>query len=296
MPQNRKLTFFVVDDDPDVLAFARGLLEAEGHTVFSLLGSESALSQILAAKPDCVLIDLMMPGTDGLALCKQIRERQDRHAPCIVIVSGKVYEADRQRAYEIGASGYLVKPLDPQTFVATLYRFIDDEMEVTFWGVRGTLPVPGEKTLRYGGNTSCVSLEFASGAFFIFDAGTGIKTRRTIGRRRPPAHGRQDLHLAPALDHINALPFFGPLYIPATNSRSSVRRTAPSHGQMISAQMDGVFFPIRLKQFGARVYFRDLEEKPLRSATASPCAPSCSTIPASASAIGWSTGAGRCAT
>ena len=48
-------------------------------------------------------------------------------------------------------------------------------ISLTFWGVRGTLPVPGEKSLRYGGNTSCVTLSFDNGKLFVFDAGSGIK-------------------------------------------------------------------------------------------------------------------------
>lgn len=263
MPHDKTLTFFVVDDDPDMLEFTRSLLEAEGHSVVGLLGSDTALSQILAAKPDCVLIDLMMPGTDGMELCKQLNERKDRHGSRIVIISGKPYEADRTRAHEFGASGYITKPLNAETFVHTLYRIIDDKMEVAFWGVRGTLPVPGEKALRYGGNTSCVSLEFAKGPFLIFDAGTGIKalSDHLIAQRRQRMEAKIFIS-HPHWDHINALPFFGPLYIPG----NEFEILGTSHGhinmrQMISAQMDGIFFPIRLKQFGARVYFRDLEEE-----------------------------------
>ena len=48
-------------------------------------------------------------------------------------------------------------------------------MKIHFWGVRGSIPTPGKSTATYGGNTSCVTLEFPKGEFFIFDAGTGIK-------------------------------------------------------------------------------------------------------------------------
>lgn len=263
MPKKNKLRFFVVDDDPDIIEFTRSLLEADGHSVIGLLGSAAALSQILAAKPDCVLIDLMMPGTDGLELCKQLNEQKSRHNARIIIISGKPYETDRTRAYEFGACGYITKPLNAETFVNKIYRIIDDEMEVAFWGVRGTLPVPGPKSLRYGGNTSCVSLEFAKGQFLIFDAGTGIKalSDHLIGQRRQRVEAKIFIS-HPHWDHINALPFFGPLYIPG----NEFEILGTSHGninmrQMISAQMDGIFFPIRLKQFGARVYFRDLEEE-----------------------------------
>jgi len=265
MAHDKTLTFIVVDDDPDILAFTRSLLEAEGHSVVGLLGSDTALPHILAAKPDCVLVDLMMSGTDGIELCERLDQLKDRHASRIVILSGKPYEADRARAYEYGASGYITKPLDADTFVQQLYRILDDRMEVAFWGVRGTLPVPGKRSLRYGGNTSCVSLAFAKGSFLIFDAGTGIKalSDHLIAQRRQRLDAKIFIS-HPHWDHINALPFFAPLYIPG----NEFEILGVSHGnitvrQMISVQMDGIFFPIRPKQFGATVYFRDLEEETL---------------------------------
>jgi phosphoribosyl 1,2-cyclic phosphodiesterase len=50
-----------------------------------------------------------------------------------------------------------------------------NSIEIKFWGVRGSIPTPGPSTLKYGGNTSCVSLQFNDGTFFILDAGTGIR-------------------------------------------------------------------------------------------------------------------------
>jgi len=263
MPEDKKLKFFVVDDDPDVLEFTRSLIEGEGHSVASMLGSESALSQIIAEKPDCVLIDLMMPGMDGLELCTQLSEQNELHDCRFIIISGKPYEADRNRAFEFGAHGYITKPLNAETFLKKVFRILEDRMEVTFWGVRGTLPVPGETSLRYGGNTSCVSLELAKGQLFIFDAGTGIKTlsNHLLSERRQRMEAKIFIS-HPHWDHINALPFFVPLYFPG----NEFEILGASHGninmrQMISAQMDGIYFPIRLKQFGARVYFRDLDEE-----------------------------------
>lgn len=176
MAPNKQRKFFIVDDDPDVVELVRSLLEADGHSVSGIVGSRTALSNILAAKPDCVLIDLMMPGTDGLELCKQLAERKELQGTKLIIISAKPYEADRHRAFEFGAHGYITKPLTEENFTRRLYRILDDMMELTFWGVRGTLPVPGEGSLKYGGNTSCVSIEFAKGQFLIFDAGTGIKS------------------------------------------------------------------------------------------------------------------------
>ena len=96
----------------------------------------------------------MMPEVDGLNLCKRIRTTAELAEIPFIMVSTKAYEFDQNRAFEFGADGYIRKPLNTQTFTDRIYRILDDHIDMTFWGVRGTLPVSGEQTLKYGGNTS----------------------------------------------------------------------------------------------------------------------------------------------
>lgn len=139
----------------------------------------------------------------------------------------------------------------------------DDQIKLRFWGVHGTLPVPGKNTVKYGGNTSCISLEFPGGKLFIFDAGTGIKVLSdylTANKVRPVSTKIFISH--PHWDHINALPFFAPLYMQGNNFEIC----GPSQGnismkKLISRQMDGIYFPIKFKEFGANIHFRDLKEE-----------------------------------
>jgi phosphoribosyl 1,2-cyclic phosphodiesterase len=164
---------------------------------------------------------------------------------------------------ELGANAFLLKPLDKDRFLNQVERICKDHIELTFWGVRGTLPVPGPSTLRYGGNTSCISMEFAKGYFLIFDAGTGIKTLsdHLVTQQR----GRIDAKIFithPHWDHINALPFFAPLY----TQGNTFEIFGASHGevgmeQLVSAQMDGVFSPITIHEFGASIRYRNLREE-----------------------------------
>lgn len=65
--------------------------------------------------------------------------------------------------------------INPKTCVEEILAASPEAFVIQFWGVRGTLPVPGEKTIHYGGNTNCVTLRCGKKHFFIFDAGTGIK-------------------------------------------------------------------------------------------------------------------------
>lgn len=259
------MKFIVVDDDPVIVKFLTKVLIDGGHTVVGRTKSVGALEEVLAETPDCVLIDLMMPEMDGFELCRQLREHPDLKTLKIIIVSSKSFEFDRNRAFELGADGYIVKPFEPDEFLSRVERIVEDRMEVRFWGVRGTLPVPGKQALRYGGNTSCITVEFSRERFFIFDAGTGIKalSDHLMAQGRAPLAAKVFIS-HPHWDHINALPFFVPLYVPggefaihgAHQGNISVR-------EMISAQMEGVYFPITIKEFGARVYFVDLGEETL---------------------------------
>ena len=135
-------SFYFVDDDPDMIGFVTTHLEAAGHMVASNTVSADTLPEILSVKPDCVLLDMMMPGMDGLEMCKALRDRKDLDRTKIIVVSGKTYEFDRKRAFEFGANGYITKPLKEKTFVSDVERILEDKVILSFWGVHGTLPAP----------------------------------------------------------------------------------------------------------------------------------------------------------
>lgn len=133
-------------------------------------------------------------------------------------------------------------------------------MRIEFWGVRGSIPVPGPSTVRYGGNTSCVSVQ-ADGRWIVFDAGTGI---RPLGRRIVSEGGGLDINLFLShvhWDHIQGFPFFAPAL------RSDARLTvhgSDSHDRTLASilqgQMEGPNFPVSLQQMGAAVHFVPLSE------------------------------------
>jgi phosphoribosyl 1,2-cyclic phosphodiesterase len=257
-----KLTVFVVDDSPMQAQLTRALLEKAGHEVIISTASQEALARIPTVKPDCVLFDLMMPGLDGYELCRRLRDLPELARTRLVVVSSKAYPFERRRAFEMGAHGYFVKPLAPATFTADLERLIAGTLTVSFWGVRGTLPVSRPDAHRYGGNTLCVSVDFPDGRLFVFDAGTGIRalSDALLGAGRTRLDARV-LISHPHWDHINALPFFVPFYMQG----NSFEICGATHGDitmrgLISAQMDGVYFPITTREFAADIQYRDLAE------------------------------------
>jgi CheY-like chemotaxis protein len=259
----RSFKYHIVDDDHIFIKVLTKYLTSDRHTVTSNTSSSDALQQIRQLKPDCVILDIMMPGIDGLELCQQIKSDTTLKDIAIIIVTGKTYETDRKRAFDLGADGYIVKPVDPNRISSQIERIVEDRIELIFWGVRGTLPVPGKETIRYGGNTSCVSLEFPRGSLFIFDAGTGIKALSDQLMSEERQHIEAKIFIShPHWDHINAFPFFTPLYVQG----NEFDIFGPYHGdvsirELIAGQMDGVYFPIKIKAFGATISFQDLKEE-----------------------------------
>ena len=251
----------IIDDDPALLELAGKYLEKVGFETHLLQDSSLALDKMETLKPHVVFIDLMMPKVDGFHLIKEIRERKEFSETKIIVISAKSFEFDKDRAYEMGAQYFIKKPLEYKKLHEIVNRVIKDELKVTFWGTRGTLAKPGPDTLKYGGNTSCVSLEFTKDRLFIFDAGTGVTE---LGKYLISHNRRQKMNLFithPHWDHINGFPFFMPVY----QHGNEMVVYGSSHGnislrEVIGGQMESIYFPVTIKEFASRVYFKEIME------------------------------------
>ena len=255
------LSILVVDDDSAIRELVRTALELQGHTVRACSSGRQALEELAAEAPDVAIFDMMMPGMDGAELCRQVRARPDlAHIP-IVVLSAKIYAADRAAALAAGADAYATKPIRIQQLLEVIAEVVQDAVVATFWGVRGTLPAPSPANVRYGGNTSCVSLALPRDGLIIFDAGTGI---RELGNHLMARGGRVDATLLlthPHWDHINALPFFAPLFVPGNHVEiAGPSQPGATMADLVAAQMDGRFFPITPREFGASLQYRDLHQ------------------------------------
>ena len=260
------MKFFVVDDDKDTLTLLKRLLEGAGHQVELCESGADALKRIPVARPDCVITDVMMPGMDGFELTRELRRRPELAQMKIVVLSAKTYEFDRRRAKELGADGYLSKPFTRDSLLQSIVEVVSDNVVIAYWGVHGTLPTPGPAFDRYGGNTPCVSVEIGGEPLYIFDCGSGIKrlsdhVTATMGSQRFSAR----IFISHThWDHINTVPFFAPLYMRG----NQIEIFGPYQGDLtieraVSAQMESVYFPVTVREFGARIVFRDLREETL---------------------------------
>ena len=136
-------------------------------------------------------------------------------------------------------------------------------MKVRFWGVRGSLPVPGGKTERYGGNTSCVEMRSASGTRVVVDAGTGI---RKLGKELAGdgEAGHANVHLLIShthWDHIQGLPYFAPMYQRGNKMSVYARKRDDLHLRAVFAsQTDDPYFPVPFAEADAAIEFKELSD------------------------------------
>ena len=107
----------LVDDDAKVRELVRVNLEFEGYTVREAGSAEEGMSAIEEAKPDLVLLDVMMPQTDGWEMLRRIQERYGAGAIPVVMFSGKVDEQAQAQAATSGAQGFVGKPFDLQQLI-----------------------------------------------------------------------------------------------------------------------------------------------------------------------------------
>jgi DNA-binding response OmpR family regulator len=105
----------VVDDEPTVREVVQHYLEREGYRVQAAENGPAALAAFSAGAPDLIVLDLMLPGVDGLEVCRQVRATDSTP---IIILTAKGHEADRIVGLELGADDYVVKPFSPRELVA----------------------------------------------------------------------------------------------------------------------------------------------------------------------------------
>lgn len=112
---NKKASMLVVDDDAHILRLLRRTLELEGYQVFTASDGETALDVVDREVPNLIILDIMMPRTDGYAVCQRIREFSQ--VP-IIMVTAKGGDEERVRGLECGADDYVTKPFSARELMA----------------------------------------------------------------------------------------------------------------------------------------------------------------------------------
>jgi len=113
-----KRTILVVEDEKDIRELVRFHLEEEGYAVREAESGEQALSQVVAERPALIVLDLMLPGTDGLEVCRRLRAADTTSAVPIIMLTARAAEVDRILGLELGADDYVSKPFSPRELLA----------------------------------------------------------------------------------------------------------------------------------------------------------------------------------
>ena len=115
MEASPRVRILVVDDEPPIVKLVRGYLERHGYEVLVAADGPSAIQSARAVGPDVIVLDLMLPGLDGIEVCRQVRTFSDAY---ILMLTARAEEVDRIVGLSVGADDYLVKPFSPRELVA----------------------------------------------------------------------------------------------------------------------------------------------------------------------------------
>ena len=115
----------IVDDNAANLRLARILLSSAGYTVRTAIGAEDALAVLREFTPRLILMDLQMPGVDGLALTRHLKGDPATQSVKIIALTAYAMKGDDERALAAGCDGYIAKPIDTRTLPGTVASFLE---------------------------------------------------------------------------------------------------------------------------------------------------------------------------
>ncbi len=253
---------------PETGSQMAGWLSSRGWTVRQA-ESPAAAWAVLQAEP--VVVCLMATRWEQGALFDWMlrvrREFPHERQPILLARLREGEPGDYGRAMDAGADVVLGSEWDASALEGALEQQLKrsltpTEMTIRFWGVRGSIPTPGPKTVRVGGNTSCIELR-AEGELIILDAGTGI---RLLGLDLQEEYADRPLDATLLIththwDHIQGFPFFAPAYKPGNHLRilgyEGSRRGLEG---TLSGQMESAYFPVSLRSVPSELEFREMQD------------------------------------
>lgn len=139
-------------------------------------------------------------------------------------------------------------------------------IRLRFWGVRGSIPVPGPNTAKFGGNTACIELRFGTKErLVIIDAGTGIRELAGFLMKNDLPRGpiKTEIYLTHThWDHIMGFPFFVPIFIPKTELKifGPVTYEEDTLDKIVGGQLTYRYFPVRMSELAAKIKYNNLKE------------------------------------
>ena len=157
-----KRTIFVVEDDPDISRLVKHHLEGAGIAARVFPNSKGVIAEATRQHPSVFLLDIMIPGEDGMELCRQIRTIGELAPIPVIFLTAKTEELDRLAGFDLGADDYITKPFSPRELVARVKAVL-----------RRFEPPLAQHKIRMG------DLEIDSGAMSVEVQGKAVTTTAT---------------------------------------------------------------------------------------------------------------------
>ena len=123
-PEETTRTVLIVDDDASVRAMLGYLLHDEGYEVWEAADGAEAIDELVVRAPDCMILDLMMPNVDGIAVLRERRQRGFAPDTRVLVLTAKTDTKDAVWCWELGADEYLNKPVDPERFAREVHQLM----------------------------------------------------------------------------------------------------------------------------------------------------------------------------
>lgn len=255
------LRILVIEDEDTVRELVHKVLVKAGYDVDTAPDGMAGFEQATKERYDLVVSDLLTPRMHGYEVIRKLKATPATRRVPVIVLSAKAYPADQRKALEMGASAFLAKPFRAPALLQVV-RDTLETLRVRFWGVRGSIATPGPETVRYGGNTPCVTVERGRD-LLILDAGTGL---RPLGVALQASAGGTPLELNMLIththwDHIQGFPFFVPAFVPGNrlNIHGPPSLDKPLE-KVLKGQMDPEYFPVALGDMAARIVVEEVRE------------------------------------
>jgi len=118
----------IIDDDPSLRRLVQVLFERDGFDVALASEGSEGIHLALMNPPNIIILDIMMEGLHGFEVCKMLRANSSMRRTAIIIISGKSYKPDIDKAMELGADSYVVKPFSPKELLKVAIQYMNERV------------------------------------------------------------------------------------------------------------------------------------------------------------------------
>jgi CheY-like chemotaxis protein len=119
-----KQKILIIEDNEQNMYMLTYLLESNNYEVFQSFSGTEGIALAKKTQPDVILLDIQLPEMDGYAVARELRKNKELTGIPIIAVTSYAMTGDKEKAFEAGATGYIEKPIDPDTFISQMQGFI----------------------------------------------------------------------------------------------------------------------------------------------------------------------------